>query len=323
MGQNSSKISLNNAEYNLVLNSPQEFYRGLSTIQGEFSIDVRTKLRIEKEIRIDFVGQLTEAKRNATRPTKTSSSSSNNNGFFTYSSLLVTSHENGTARTIKQQQVQYPFRIPLGAHLPPSCQFKEFSIDYYLEVFHDGRLLPNTRRTIVIAPPTPQINAPLPSKVTGSSFFFLFVIKMKIFLLIFSSGSGDVTMICSIPRSFYSGRDCPSVPLDVSITNPKQKQIKAVTAQLMQTISLNGIKRENEIFTALLNEIAENTKENEIRANCEIVLPANLCPTYVPNEHGQPDNVPSVAITYEFRLTAQMKGVATPNLRLSVPIGID
>jgi len=299
MGQNSSKTSLYNAEYNLILNSPQEFYRGLSTIQGEFSINVRTKLRIEKEIRIDFVGQLTETKKSATRSTKTSP---NNNGFFTYSSLLVTSHENGTARTIKQQQVQYPFRIPLGAHLPPSCQFKEFSIEFYLEVFHDGRPLPNTRRTIIIAPPPPQINTPLPSKVTGS---------------------GDVTMICSIPRSFYSGRDCPSVPLAVSITNPKQKQIKAVTAQLMQTISLNGIKRENEIFTALLNEISENTKENEIRANCEIVLPANLCPTYVPNEHGQPDNVPSVAITYELRLTAQMKGVATPNLRLSVPIGID
>lgn len=317
MGKNSSKASLYNAEYNLILTSPQEFYRGLSTIQGEFSIDVRTKLRIEKEIRIDFVGQLIETKKNATRSTKMSS---NNNGFFTYSSLLVTSHENGTARTIKQQQVQYPFRIPLGAHLPPSCQFKEFSIEFYLEVFHDGRPLPNTRRTIIIAPPTPQINTPLPAKVTGllTLSFFLHYQNENL-----SSGSGDVTMICSISRSFYSGRDCPTVPLAVSITNPKQKQIKAVTAQLMQTISLNGIKRENEIFTALLNEISENTKENEIRANCEIVLPANLCPTYVPNEHGQPDNVPSVAITYEFRLTAQMKGVATPNLRLSVPIGID
>ena len=91
----------------------------------------------------------------------------------------------------------------------------------------------------------------------------------------------------------------------------------------MQTVSLNGVKRENEIFTALLNEIAENTKETEIRATCEIVLPANVSPTFVPNENGLPDNVPSVAITYEFRLTAQMKGATTPNLRLSVPIGID
>ena len=91
----------------------------------------------------------------------------------------------------------------------------------------------------------------------------------------------------------------------------------------MQTVALNGIKRENEIFTAVLNEIPENTRENEVQSTCELVLPANLTPTYVPNEHGQPDNVPSVAITYEFRITAQMKGATTPNLRLSVPLGID
>jgi hypothetical protein len=130
-------------------------------------------------------------------------------------------------------------------------------------------------------------------------------------------------MICGLQKSFYSGRDCPLVPLSVAITNPKQKQIKAVTAQLMQTVSLNGIKRENEIFTAVLNEIAENTKENEVNTRCELVLPSNLFPSYVKNENAQPDNVPSVAITYEFRITAQMKGATTPNLRLSVPIGIE
>ncbi|CAF1671485.1 unnamed protein product, partial [Adineta ricciae] len=226
----------------------------------------------------------------------------NNNIFLTYSCSLITSHENGTARTIKQQQVNYPFRIPLGSNLPPSCEFKEFSIVYYLEIFHDGRLLPNTHRQITIAPQVPQLTVPLPCKVTGS---------------------GDVTMICSLPKSFYSGRDCPIVPLSVSITNPKQKQIKAVTAQLMQTVSLNGIKRENEIFTALLNEIAENTKENEVNTKCELVLPANLSPTHVPNENGSPDNLPNIAITYEFRITAQMKGATTPNLRLSVPLGVE
>jgi hypothetical protein len=130
-------------------------------------------------------------------------------------------------------------------------------------------------------------------------------------------------MICGLQKSFYSGRDCPLVPISVSITNPKQKQIKSVTAQLMQIISLYGIKRENEIFTAVLNEIAENTKENEVNTKCELVLPANLSPSYVPNENSQPDNLPSVAITYEFRITAQMKGATTPNLRLSVPIGIE
>jgi hypothetical protein len=136
-------------------------------------------------------------------------------------------------------------------------------------------------------------------------------------------GSGDVTMICGLQKSFYSGQDCPLVPISVSITNPKQKQIKSVTAQLMQTTSLNGTKRENEIFTAVLNEIAENTKENQVNTQCELVLPANISPSYVPNVNGQPDNVPSVAITYEFRITAQMKGATTPNLRLSVPIGIE
>jgi hypothetical protein len=141
--------------------------------------------------------------------------------------------------------------------------------------------------------------------------------------LYFHLGSGDVTMICSLQKSFYSGRDCPLVPLSVSITNPKQKQIKAVTAQLLQTVSLNGIKRENEIFTAVLNEIAENTKENEVNTTCELVLPSNLSPSYVKNENAQPDNVPSIAITYEFRITAQMKGATTPNIRLSVPIGIE
>jgi hypothetical protein len=167
MGQNSTKSALTNAEYSLILSSPDNFYRGLSSLQGEFHLNVRTKLRIEKEIRLDLIGQLIENKKYATRSTKNSSQLNNNNIFLTYSCQLITSHENGTSRTIKQQPVTYQFRIPLGNNLPPSCEFKEFSIVYYLEVFHDGRLLPNTHKQITIAPPIPQISVPLPCKVTG------------------------------------------------------------------------------------------------------------------------------------------------------------
>jgi len=130
-------------------------------------------------------------------------------------------------------------------------------------------------------------------------------------------------MICSLQKSFYSGRDGSIVPLFVLIKNPKQRQIHSVAGQLMQIVSLNGIKQENEIFTILLNEINENTQENQINIICELDLPSNLPPTYIPNENCQPDNVPSIAIIYEFRITVQMKGATTPNLRLSVPIGIE
>jgi hypothetical protein len=166
MGLSSTKSSLTNAEYSLTLSSPNDFYRNLSIIQGEFHLNVRSKLRIEKEIRIDLIGQLNENKRYASRSTR-NSSQLNNNIFLTYSCSLITSHENGTARTIKQQEVNYPFRIPLGSNLPPSCEFKEFSIIYYLEIYHDGRLLPNTHKQVTIAPQIPQITVPLPCKVTG------------------------------------------------------------------------------------------------------------------------------------------------------------
>ena len=123
---------------------------------------------LKKKIRLDLIGQLIESKKYASRSSKLPSQL-NNNIFLTYSCQLITSHENGTARTIKQQPVTYQFRIPLGNNLPPSCEFKDFSIVYYLEVFHDGRLLPNTHKQITIAPPTPQITAPLPCKVTGKA----------------------------------------------------------------------------------------------------------------------------------------------------------
>jgi len=166
MGHSSTKSALTNAEYTLTLSSPNDFYRGLSTIQGEFHLNIRTKLRIEKEIRVDLIGQIIENKKYSSRSSK-NSLQSNNNLFLTYSCPLITSHENGTARTIKQQTVNYQFRIPLGSNLPPSCEFKEFSIIYFLEIFHDGRLLPNTHKKITIAPPTPQMTVPLPCKVTG------------------------------------------------------------------------------------------------------------------------------------------------------------
>jgi len=158
MGLNSTKSSLTNTEYSLILSSSNNFYRGLSIIQGELHLNIHKKLLIEKKIRIDLIGELIENKK----------SIKTNQIFFTYSFPLVTSHENGIARIIKQQQITFPFRIPLGIHLPPSCEFKEFAINYYLDIYHDGRLLPNIRKKIILAPPTPHITVPLPCQVTGN-----------------------------------------------------------------------------------------------------------------------------------------------------------
>ncbi|CAF2536420.1 unnamed protein product [Rotaria sp. Silwood2] len=302
MGLNSTKSSLTNNKYSLTLSSTNNFYRGLSTIQGNFHINSCTKLRVEKKIRIDLIGQLIENKKTSLNSTKKSSQSNINKVFFTFSFPLVTSHDNGIARIIKNRQIHFPFRIPLGSNLPPSCEFTEFSIVYYLDVYHDGLLLPSLRERIILAPPAPLITIPLPCKVTGCN---------------------DISMVCSLQKSFYSGRDGSIVLLSISITNPKQKQIQSVIAHLMQIVSLNEIKFENEIFTSQLNEINEDTQENEINQTCELNLPSNIPPTYIPNENGQPDNVPCMAITYELRITAQMKGATTSNLRLSVPIGIE
>lgn len=136
-------------------------------------------------------------------------------------------------------------------------------------------------------------------------------------------GSGDVTLNCSLTRMFYSGFDGSEVPISVSIKNPKQKQIKAVTAQLLQTVSLNGHKRDNEILTALIHEIPENTKETQLQAVSNVILPRHLPATFISNENSQAENMPSVSVTYEFRVTVQMKGAMTPNIRLVMPIGIE
>ncbi|CAF0861988.1 unnamed protein product [Adineta steineri] len=302
MGINLSKSSLTNTEYLLTLSSTNNFYRKHSIIQGEFYLNARRKLCIEKKIRVDLIGQLIEHNKPSLDTKKSSSLISTNEIFFTYSFPLVTSHQNGIARIIKQQQITFPFRIPLGINLPPSCEFKEFSIVYYLDIYHDGRLLPNMRKKIILAPPTPHINIPLPCKVTDLN---------------------NLTMICSLQKSFYSGRDGSIVPLFISIKNFKQNQIQTITVQLIQTISLNGKKHENEIFTSNLNEINENIQENQIDTIFELNLPTDLPPTHIPNDNCQPDNVPSVAITYEFRIQGQINDEIISNLHLSVPIGIE
>ena len=147
MGLNSTKSSLKNTDYSLTFSSSDQFYRGLSIIHGDFHLSTRKTLLIEKKIRIDLIGQLTENKKCQI--------------FFTYSFPLVTSHQNGVARIIKQQQITFPFRIPLGINLPPSCEFQQFSIIYYLDIYHDGRLLPNLRKKIILAPPIPHIRSRL------------------------------------------------------------------------------------------------------------------------------------------------------------------
>jgi hypothetical protein len=124
-------------------------------------------------------------------------------------------------------------------------------------------------------------------------------------------------MSCSLQKSFYSGRDGCIIPLSISMKNPKQKKIQSVITQLIQMVSLNGIKYENEIFTIRFDQI---TQENQI---LELNLPSNIPPTYIPNENGQPDNLPAIVITYEFRLIAQINDGTTPNLHLTVPIGIE
>ncbi|CAF3352925.1 unnamed protein product [Rotaria socialis] len=302
MGLKSTKSSLINAKYSLTLLSADRFYRGLSIIQGEFQINIRRKLRVEKTIRIDLIGQLIENNKSSSQSTSKSSQSKDHTVFFTYSFPIVTSHENGIARIIKNRHTNIPFRIPLSINLPPSCEFKEFSVVYYLYVYHDERLLTNIRKKIILAPPTPLITEPLSRKVTGSD---------------------DMNMVCSLQRSFYSGRDSSTVLLSISIKNPKQKQIQSVVAQLMQVVSLNEIKFENEIFTNQLKEINENTQESLINTTCELNLPSNLPPTYIPNGNGQPDNVPCISITYALRLTTQIQSTTKSNLHLTVPIGIE
>ncbi|CAF1178066.1 unnamed protein product [Didymodactylos carnosus] len=299
MGLTSTKQStLTSADYSLTLSS--DYYRAQETIVGELHLNIRTKLRIEKEIRIDLIGELID-KRSRRTGQKQSSAQSNKNIFFTYPRILVTSHENGTARVIKQQQITYPFRIPLGMSLPPTCDFKDnFSINYYLDIIHDRHLLPQTHKRLLIAPPQPNVICPQPVQVNGSN---------------------DLKIICSLQKNCYSCSE--SVPITVHINNPKQKQVLQMTAQLIQLVQLNMNKREYEIFTALLNEIPENDKTSTMTTNCEIILPTDLVPTFVTNDQIHPDNLPVINVQYEFKITAHMKGTLATNVKLTLPITIN
>lgn len=130
-------------------------------------------------------------------------------------------------------------------------------------------------------------------------------------------------MVCGLHRSSYSGRDGAIVPLTVAIVDCQGNRMKSVFAQLIQTVSLNGIQHENEIFTSHFHDIDATLQDNQIKTTLELTLPPNLPPTHAPNENCQPDNVPSVAIAYELRVAAQMRGAITSNLHVSVPIGIE
>lgn len=136
-------------------------------------------------------------------------------------------------------------------------------------------------------------------------------------------GSNDVTIVCSLLKSFYSGRDGSIVPLLISIENPGKKSIHSIRVKFVEIISLNGRRHEHDILTSSVKEINENTRENQLQTTCELNLPAGLAPTHIPNQNGQPDNVPSIGITYEFRLNIEMEGLIAPSLHVSVPIGIE
>ena len=168
MGHLPSKSSPSNADYSLLLPSTNCVYRAPALVQGQLQILTHRKIRVEKEIRVDLIGQLIEKKNCSLRSSKSSLPVPGSKKiFFTYSSPLVTSHQNGTARKLKKPQLHYPFRIPVGTNLPPSCQFKDFAISYHLEIYHDGHLIPRSRQTIVLSPPSPQANTPLSRQVTG------------------------------------------------------------------------------------------------------------------------------------------------------------
>lgn len=130
-------------------------------------------------------------------------------------------------------------------------------------------------------------------------------------------------IVCRLAKSVYSIRENSIVPLNISITNPHGKSIYSVKIQLIRIISFNRSIYENEIFTRILNEIEENTRQRQIDLISLLNLPVNLPPSNHHNINGHAENIPSIGIKYEFRLCAQMEGLITPNLHLIVPIGIE
>ena len=164
MGVNCSTSSLTNAEYALILSSKNHFYRCSSTIEGELHINILKTLFIENKIRIDLIGEFIEK-------TGHDEHDHHHESFFTYSFPLITSHENGIEKILKEQHISFPFRIPLSPNLPPSCDLSEFAIDYHLDVFHDDRLLLNLRKSLILLPTKTHVNIPVPCQVTGKKKF--------------------------------------------------------------------------------------------------------------------------------------------------------
>ena len=124
----------------------------------------------------------------------------------------------------------------------------------------------------------------------------------------------------SLEKSFYSSRDRCLVPLKFSICNPQSIEIRCLTMKLIQNVTLNGDKQENEI---LKHEIEENSNQSIIDRVFEWILPLNLPPTTIPNNQNEIDQLPSLIIKYEFHLNVDFKEKIHKNLNLIVPIGID
>lgn len=136
-------------------------------------------------------------------------------------------------------------------------------------------------------------------------------------------GADDVTIRGQLAKSFYSSREGATVPLAISIINPQEKSLQSLTIQLMQIISLNGDKQENEILSRKIFPMKTDRFEKETHQICQMELPKHLPSSYVPNGEAQLDSIPFLAISYEFRLTGHIKDFTQANLQLSIPIGIE
>lgn len=133
----------------------------------------------------------------------------------------------------------------------------------------------------------------------------------------------DITLTCHLQKSFYSARNGSIVPLSITMKNFQENFFEALIIQLIQTVLLNGIKHENEIFTTIFNKNDINLQENQLKTIVELNLPINLPPTHIPNKKCQLNNIPLLIITYEFRITKKIKNITNSKVYLSVPIGIE
>lgn len=276
MGVNFSE----NIDYSFILLSTESIHHGLTLIQGEFRLKHRRKIRVEKEIRIDLIGRLTD---------KTKQSRI----FFTFSSPLITSHENGTARTIRRKDRTFPFRIPLGTNLPPSCQFDEFSIDYHLEIHHDGQVVSTGDKINIFLRPKPFDNVEIYQKTIDVN---------------------GVTVDVNLSKNFSSLRIQQKIPVEIFIKNPKEKSIRNLKIELIQIVSLNDEKYEKHLVSA---ELFSLKIDKEIQQIFQLDFPSNLPSSYVPNLITELDSIPSIGIIYEIRLEGQIQDF---HLQFSIPI---